>query len=1008
MARVIDYSDNKSEAPLNSYDTPTYDASTSGQITLEGGVDLTGADFVRDGQSLIVSNDGAPVAVIDNYFAEGNDAILSDSHGNALSESLVHSFLSHNGPVEFAANLHMSDVSPVGEITELSGEATVTRTDGTEEQLQLGSKIFEGDIVETSGTGAANITFSDESTFAVSENARLAIDEFVYDPNSAGEGKTDVSVLRGVFVFTSGLIGRDDPDDVTIDTPVGSIGIRGTIIAGNIKSDGESTVTVLEGAIVVKNGKGEMTLSKQLETVKLNGYDSDMQNVGMLNGAEMVKNFGAVKGVAGSLFSSIGADTKPANDDATADQGTDAQDESDAIEADTESEESVDQEAKSAEGEAQNEASATEEQPVEQQPAEESLKLLDDSEGVKFDATKTTTQEAAPEPVRTAGAKAPAPTVSTTHDAKAAEPLQPAPNPPPTTQQQPPAPDAPQPRTVPVLNTSGLTGGKLGATVSALGDIDGDGRADFAFSAENGTIYIHKSAGGSLNIGVLNSGMNSVLALSGADYDNDGDIDLLVGASQTTIGPNTKAGYVGFAESGGSSPYSFSAGAYTLNLNEQWGHKVGSADINGDGYADALYTAPGEDYNNGKLGYVLATMGGSTLGTPELLIKGTSTAPQEQLGKSLKVLGDVNGDGYDDFIVGNNIGTTKLVFGESDVSGNLDSMTLSNSGHLVSLGHFDGDNFADFGILNNGTLQLYGGANSGYRTEINITGGDGYNLVNAAGAGDFNGDGYDDLALVFQKGSTIDFVIMMGGENITDSDLTYGALPANSVHFSYTLGNGAGLSIEAIGDLNGDGMDDLVIGNSLANGGAGAISILRGGEGVVRFEADATHRSLLGNQEANIFYDRGFGNVSMRGGAGNDLFKITQTNPQLIDGGAGYDVLEYSGSGSNTLNFSNLINNGNESRISGIEEIKVTNGGKIRLGLEDVFSLMHESSNNTLKITGDKTSSEDYVTIDTNGKGSSLADAGLSYTGTSGGYATYTLGSYTLLIDADIGTQVVA
>src|SRR5690606_30589150 len=122
-------------------------------------------------------------------------------------------------------------------------------------------------IIETDAQGAVNIVFLDETSMAISESAKIAVDEYTFDP-STESGTTNLSVLRGLFVFTSGLIGRDDPDDVSIDTPVGSIGIRGTIIAGEIKPGGESNISVLEGAIVVKNGLGETTLSDQFETVR--------------------------------------------------------------------------------------------------------------------------------------------------------------------------------------------------------------------------------------------------------------------------------------------------------------------------------------------------------------------------------------------------------------------------------------------------------------------------------------------------------------------------------------------------------------------------------------------------------------------------------------------------------------------------------------------------------------------------------------------------------------------
>jgi len=198
----------------------------------------------------------------------------------------------------------MSNGAPIGLATEVTGGATITRTDGTVENLTIGTEIYQGDIIETSFDGAVNITFTDESSFAVSEDSNLTIDEYVFDP-STEEGAQNFSMLKGMFVFTSGLIGRDDPDDVQIVTPSGSIGIRGTIIAGDADT-GE--VTVVEGAIVLRDNDGnEMTLANQLETAQFDTGNNGrgIENKGQLTPDEMNQRFSSISKVTPSLFSSI-------------------------------------------------------------------------------------------------------------------------------------------------------------------------------------------------------------------------------------------------------------------------------------------------------------------------------------------------------------------------------------------------------------------------------------------------------------------------------------------------------------------------------------------------------------------------------------------------------------------------------------------------------------------------------------------------------------------------------
>lgn len=222
-----------------------------------------------------------------------------------------------------------TDAKIIGEVTEVTGDAKIIRTDGSEEPIILGSPIYEGDIVETEGSGAVNIGFVDESSFAVSSDARIAIDEFVFDPASES-GAQDFSVLRGVFMYTSGLIGRENPDSVEIDTPVGSIGIRGTIIGGTINPDGESQVTVLEGAIVVRNDGGEQLLSTQYDTVRLSSMSQAPSAVETLTVQDMADKFSSIKGVSAGLFSSFNDQMQqdgPSNnlDESSVDESIDAQ-----------------------------------------------------------------------------------------------------------------------------------------------------------------------------------------------------------------------------------------------------------------------------------------------------------------------------------------------------------------------------------------------------------------------------------------------------------------------------------------------------------------------------------------------------------------------------------------------------------------------------------------------------------------------------------------------------------
>lgn len=113
----------------------------------------------------------------------------------------------------------------IGEVTSVKGYVTIIHPDGSEEIAVRGSEIYEGDVVETEDNGSMNIGFNDNSNFTIDTDARIAIDEFVYDPASDANTQ-DFSVMRSVFMWTSRIIGRETPV-LPKDQPVGSLGIRG-------------------------------------------------------------------------------------------------------------------------------------------------------------------------------------------------------------------------------------------------------------------------------------------------------------------------------------------------------------------------------------------------------------------------------------------------------------------------------------------------------------------------------------------------------------------------------------------------------------------------------------------------------------------------------------------------------------------------------------------------------------------------------------------------------------
>src|SRR5262249_3997696 len=102
------------------------------------------------------------------------------------------------------------------------------------DQTKVGDLVYQGDVVSTGADGTVGIVFSDGTAFNLSSNARMVLNEFVYDPNGKSNA-TLFSLTKGTFTFIAGKVARTG--DMKIDTPVATMGIRGTTPHVEISSD---------------------------------------------------------------------------------------------------------------------------------------------------------------------------------------------------------------------------------------------------------------------------------------------------------------------------------------------------------------------------------------------------------------------------------------------------------------------------------------------------------------------------------------------------------------------------------------------------------------------------------------------------------------------------------------------------------------------------------------------------------------------------------------------------
>ncbi len=123
----------------------------------------------------------------------------------------------------------------VGVAAAVNRDAFGTPPGASRSTIVLGDNVIFRERIETSSDGLVQVLLVDGSTFTVGANSDLVIDEFVYDPD-AGTGKLVVSFGKGVARFVGGKLSKQK-GGVTVNTPVGTIGIRGGIANLNLEAE---------------------------------------------------------------------------------------------------------------------------------------------------------------------------------------------------------------------------------------------------------------------------------------------------------------------------------------------------------------------------------------------------------------------------------------------------------------------------------------------------------------------------------------------------------------------------------------------------------------------------------------------------------------------------------------------------------------------------------------------------------------------------------------------------
>ncbi len=349
----------------------------------------------------------------------------------------------------------------------------------------------------------------------------------------------------------------------------------------------------------------------------------------------------------------------------------------------------------------------------------------------------------------------------------------------------------------------GSNGVQLGWSVDSAGDVDGDGTPDIIVgapyyedgeAAEGAAFIFYGGSGGlattpDVHLQTDNTGHVFGFSVAGAgDVNGDGYDDVIVGAPYYINGEDQEgAAYVFLGSSTGLS----SSPAWVMENDDdfaQFGYVVaGAGDVDGDGYDEVLVGAPYDDSPDSSTNdygaaflYMGSASGPST--TADWSVAGTDT--NDYWGFGVAGVGDVDGDGYDDVAIG-------------------------------------APNDESSGRVGEGIVSIYHGSSTGLDTtpvtQVTAENVQAFMGWSIDGAGDMNEDGYDDV------------VIGAPGYTGSESDsgaayLYYGSSVGMSSSAAWFLEGeqasaGLGTSVAGVGDVDDDGLLDVVIGAPNMNDG---------------------------------------------------------------------------------------------------------------------------------------------------------------------------------------------
>lgn len=315
-------------------DTRTVDfvwTKDNSEVVLPPDFKVSNVQFDRAGPDLLVQSADGQTHLIENYFAAEKTPSVGFADNVILPADIIEKLAGPLAPQQIAQQGELTSPEPIGTVETAQGGVSAIRADGTRVELQTGDPVYQGDELVTDANGAVGIVFADDTTFALGEDGRMILDEMVYDP-AGSDGAVGLTLLSGAMTFVSGAVAKVNPDAMQINTPVATIGIRGTggiVKDGSVALIGEGNGQVGEISVTAPNGD-VITLNQenQLVTSSAGGLSpitiADPATLAALGGAAV-----AIMAAAGLISDAIVSAAKQAQDKIDQNNDEQAQDQVD-------------------------------------------------------------------------------------------------------------------------------------------------------------------------------------------------------------------------------------------------------------------------------------------------------------------------------------------------------------------------------------------------------------------------------------------------------------------------------------------------------------------------------------------------------------------------------------------------------------------------------------------------------------------------------------------------------